>query len=199
MRVSSFERFHTLKNTQIWRENDLVCCWVMINFSSVLLIRRFEKLVSTWSSLKQWALEKARNRILTLRLLFVVQPLYDLIELNEISNSKKDKTKSKHQVKLHSDKDKTSPLSLLMRSPHIRVNYLLARRAPSALFQPPSAGQDWANKRVSGSDGGDGQWRPLRDALLSALIVAVIIICGRNCREAVRAYLQLSQKRTCSN
>lgn len=40
-----------------------------------------------------------------------------------------------------------------------------------ALLFPLFTGQDWANKRVSGSDGGDGQWRPPRDALLSALIV----------------------------
>jgi len=59
---------------------------------------------------------------------------------------------------------------------------------------PPSIGHDRANKRVSGSDGRDGQQWPLGDALLSALIRAVIIICGRDCREAVRPYLQPSKK-----
>ncbi len=136
---------------------------------------------------------------------------HHLNELNQINSTKQDKeikqtshlitfeAKSKHQVKLDPDKDETNPLSLLIHSPHTRENHLLARRAPAALLFPPSTGQDWANKRVSGSDGGDGHRRPLRDALLSALIVAMIIICGRNCREAVRAYLQLSQKRTRSN
>lgn len=85
----------------------------------------------------------------------------------------------------------------------MRVNHLLAKAYTGEHRQhflfPLSTGQDWANKRVSGSDEGDGQRWPLGDALLSALIVAVIIICGRNCREAVRAYLQLSQKRTHSD
>lgn len=47
-----------------------------------------------------------------------------------------------------------------------------------------STGQDWANK--SGSDGGDGYGAPRgRSALLSALIVAMIMCCGRSCWEAV--------------
>lgn len=84
------------------------------------------------------------------------------------------------------------------------VTLNLCRRLPtlseeSTSGTPLSTGQDWANKRVSGSDGGDGHWWPLRDALLSALIVAMIILCGRSCWEAVGAYLQLSQKWTHSN
>lgn len=35
-------------------------------------------------------------------------------------------------------------------------------------------------------------------ALLTALIGAVIMICGSDCREAVRVYLQLIEKRACS-
>lgn len=31
---------------------------------------------------------------------------------------------------------------------------------------------------------------PLGDALFSALIITMIIICGRNCREAVRSHLK---------
>lgn len=44
-----------------------------------------------------------------------------------------------------------------------------------------------------GSGGAWGEGRG-RGALLTVLIGAVIIICGSDCREAVRTYLQLSQK-----
>lgn len=43
---------------------------------------------------------------------------------------------------------------------------------------------------VSGSDGGDGDWQHLGAALLSVLIVAAIIACGRSRLQEVRAYLQ---------
>lgn len=56
-----------------------------------------------------------------------------------------------------------------------------------------SIGGGWANERVSGSDGGDGDWQHLGAALLSALIVAAIIVCGRSRLQDARAYLQLSR------
>lgn len=49
-----------------------------------------------------------------------------------------------------------------MHSRHMRFNHLLAKAytGEHSLF-PLSTGQDWANKRVSGSDGGDGQRQAL--------------------------------------
>lgn len=166
----------------------------MINFSSILLIRGFEKLVSgrcSWIHFV-WGLEREMaywgfrcGTKCTSRSNLSITP-FEFIELNKHSFWSQIKTSSETGLWLLCD------VSVVTSFWNLFVNHLLARRAPAALLLAPSTGQDWANKRVSGSDGGVGQRRPLRDALLSALIVAMIIICGRNCREAVRAYLQLS-------
>lgn len=71
-------------------------------------------------------------------------------------------------------------------------------RSPRRAQHPVSpVQQDWANEGgINGSDGGDEDWQHLGGvgALLSALIVAAVIICGRSRLQGARAYLRLGPK-----
>lgn len=158
----------------------------MKNISSILSMWLFKKTVSGWNFV--WAFQKVRRLRIALCKWSGSNQQYKQDKATQV------KIETLHENGLWQRWNKSTQLvNILMQHGSQQP---LGKENTSGTSSFLSTGQDWANKRDSGSDGGDRQQWPLRDALLSALIVAMIIICGRNCREAVRAYLQLSQKRT---